>query len=173
MNFSNTNQRKYFPKIFIRRPVYICLLLLFFSVASIIAQQVQSIIIERLQKHIFNDKISISAEAISYADSYSGNMYSRQIHGHHPDYWSSDQALFVIVSQVENGNNQTNVLVTIIEPDFTDLPVDVISDQLNTNTELMSNLGLTMEDKLGLITFLNTLNDGSEPDRPISVRSED
>jgi len=173
MIFSNTNQRKYFPKIFIRRPVYICLLLLFFSVASIVAQQVQSIIIERLQKHLFNDKISIPAEAISYADSYGPNMCSRQIHGHHLDYPSSDQALFVIVSPVDNGNNQTNILLTIVEPDFTNLPVDVFSNKLDTNTELVSNSGLTMEDKFSLITFLNTLNDSSEPGRPISVQSED
>jgi len=173
MNFSNTNKRKYFPKIIIRRPIHICLLLLFFSVASIVAQQVQSNIIERLQKHIFNDNISIPTKAISYADSYGENMYSRQIYGHYPDCSSSDQALFVFVSPCDYGSNETNFLVTIVEPDFSKLPVDVLSNQLNTNTELVSNLSLTTEDKFRLITFLNTLNDSFEPERPISMQYKD
>jgi hypothetical protein len=150
MNFSNTNQRKYFPKIFIRRPVYIFLLLLFFLITSIVVQQVQSIMIERLEKHIFNDKIPIPAEAISYADSYSVNMFSRQILKHHPDFSSYDQALFVIINPVDNGNNETNVLVTIIEPDFTDLPEDVFYTQLDTKTEFAGNLVQIPEEKSGL-----------------------
>lgn len=172
MNFSIISQRKYLPKILIRRPVYICLLLLFFSIASIAAQQVQTIIIERLQKHIFNDKISIPAEVISYADSYGRNICNRMIHEHTPDYSASDQLLFVIVSPVENGNNEINVLVTIVEPDFSELPADVFSAEPYANTEIMGNSGLTTEDKFNLITFLNKLNAGSETDGPISVQSE-
>ena len=173
MNLLNAKQKKYFPKIFIRRPIYICLLLLFFSITSIVAQQVQSIIIERLQKHTSNDKISIPAEAISYADSYCRNICSRQIHGYYPDCSSSDQVLFVFISPRNNGNNETNFLVTIVKPDFTDLPVDVLSDQPDTNTELVSNLSPTMEDKFRPITFLNTLNDSFEPDRPVSIQYKD
>lgn len=172
MNLSNANQRKFFPKILIRRPVYICLLLLFFSIASIVAQQIQSTIIEKLQKHIFNDKISIPAEVISYADSYGRNLYNIMIHEHTPDYSASDQPLFVIVSPVENGNNEMNVLVTIVEPDFSELPADVFSAEPYANMEIMSNSGLTTEDKFNLIAVLNTLNVSSETDGPISVQSE-
>jgi hypothetical protein len=173
MTFSNTNLRKYFPKIFIRHPVYVCLLLLFFSVASIIAQQVQSIIIERLEKHLFDDEIFIPAEEISYADLYGGNMWGRQIHGHHIGYSSSDEPLFVIVRPVDNENSETNILVTIVKPDFTDLPEDAFNAQHDTKTELIGNSGLTMDDKLSIVSFLNTLSKSSKQDQPPPAQSED
>jgi hypothetical protein len=173
MTFSNTNLRKYFPKIFIRHPAYVCLLLLFFSVASIIAQQVQSIIIERLEKHLFDDEIFIPTEEISYADFYGRNIRSGQNYRQRPGYSSSDEPLFVIVRPVDNGNSETNVLVTIVKPDFTDLPEDVFNTQHDTKTELVGNLGLTMDDKLSIVSFLNTLSESSKQDQPPPAQSED
>jgi hypothetical protein len=173
MTFSNTNLRKYFPKIFIRHPVYVCLLLLFFSIASIIAHQVQSIIIERVEKHIFDDEIFIPAEEISYANIYGRNMWGRQIHGYHPGYPSSDEPLFVIVRPIDNGNNETNVLVTIIKPDFTDLPEDVFNTRHDTKSEPIGNIGLTIEDELGIASFLNTLSNSSKQDQPPPAQSKD
>jgi hypothetical protein len=173
MAFSNINLRKYFPKIFIRHPVYVFLLILIFSVASIMAQQVQSIIIERLEKHLFDDEIFIPAEEISYADLYGRSMWSRQIYGYHPGRSASGREMFLIVSPVEQGNNEINVLVTIIKPDFTDLPEDVFNDQHDTKTELIGNLGLTIEDRLSIVSFLNTLSETSKQDQPPPAQSED
>jgi hypothetical protein len=173
MIFSNTNLRKYFPKIFIRHPVYICLLLLFFSVASIIAQHVQSIIVERLEKHLFDDETFTQTEAISYADLYGGNMWGRKIYGSQPGYSPSDEPMFVIVSPVDNGDNETNVLVTIVKPDISDLPEAVFNTQLDTKMELVGNLGLTMEDKLSIVSFLNTLSDNSKQDQPPPAQPKD
>jgi hypothetical protein len=173
MTFSNTNLRKYFPKIFIRHPVYVCLLLLFFSVASIIAQQVQSIIIEKLEKHIFDDEIFIPAEEISYADLYGRNMWGRQIYGSHPGRSASGREMFLIVSPVEQGNNEINVLVTIIEPDHNYLSEKVFKRPVDTETDSVGNLGLTMDDKLSIVSFLNTLSDSSKQDQPPPTQSED
>ena len=166
MIFPHINLKKYFGRYLIRRPVYIGLLLIFLSGASIITQKVELIFIERLENQIYKDKISTAAEAISYADLYGRNMWGEQVHGYHPGHLTSDQALFVIVSPVENGNNETNLLVTFIKPDYTDLPEDAFDAPLNKVPELAGILSLTPEEKLSLIALLNTLSDGYEPDRP-------
>jgi hypothetical protein len=166
MIFPHINLKKYFGRCLIRRPVYIGLLLIFLSGASIIAQKFEMIFIERLEKQTFKDKISTTVEAISYADFYGRNMWGEQVHKHHLCHSISDQALFVIVSPVENGNNETNLLVTFIKPDYTDLSEDVLDALPNKETELAGNLSLTPEEKLSLIALLNSLTDGYEPDRP-------
>lgn len=164
MIFPHINLNRYFGRCLIRRPVYIGLLLIFLSGASIIAQKVELIFIERLEKQIYKDKISTTAEAISYADFYGGNMRGGQVHGYHPGHSISDQALFVIVSPVENGNNETNLLVTFIKPNYTDLPEDIFDAPPNKETELAGNISLTPEEKLSLAALLNSLTDGYEPD---------
>ena len=173
MTFSNINLREYFPNIFIRHPVYVCLLLLFFSVASIIAHQVQSIIIKRVEQHIFDDEIFIPAEEISFADLYGRNMWGRQINGYNPGYSSSSEPMLVIVRPIDNGNTDTNVLVTIIKPDFTDLPEDVFNARHDTKSELTGNIGLTIEDEVSIASFLNTLSNSSKQDQPPPAQSKD
>lgn len=182
MVFPNIDRRKFFPRIFIRRPGYICLLLLFFSIASIIAEKVELILIERLQKQIYKDEI-----------------------------YTSDQELFLIVSSAEHRNNDIDIFVTIAEPYYYADPIKEVSrtptdterktgtneflggtelvesyiynkaidlynswsNKLvafeftgNMETELGGDLGLTPEEKFGLIALLKTLNDDSEQDQP-------
>ena len=178
MIFSHINRKKYFMRRLIKRPADICLLLLLFSVASIIAEKVELVLIGRLEKHIFEDKISAPGEAISYADCYAGNIWGGQVHGYHSGQPASDQVLYLIVSQVEQGNNEINVLVTIAESDYTepgkeifDAPVGAETTTgrenfaANTETESIGNLDLTPEEKLSLISLLNTLTDGYEQGR--------
>jgi hypothetical protein len=99
MIFSHINRKIYFIRHLIKRPVYICLLLLLFSVASIIAQKFELIFIERLEKQIYNDKISTTTEAMSYAYLYGGNIWGERVYGYHPGHSASDKTLFLIVSQ--------------------------------------------------------------------------
>jgi hypothetical protein len=156
-----------------RRQVYICLFIALLSVASLIAQKFELILTERLEKQIYKDKIPAAIETISYADFYGWNTWGRQVQGYHPGRSASGREMFLIVSPVEQGNNEINVLVTIIEPDHNDLSEDVYNRPINKETELMGNLSLTPEEKLSLIAFLNTLADGNVPDQPQSAQSED
>lgn len=181
MVFSNINHRKFFPRIFTRHPVYICLLLLFFPIASFIAEKVELVLVERLQKQIYKDEIS-----------------------------TSDQELFLIVSSSERRNNDIDIFVTIAEPydvdpvkELSRTPADIKrkteangflggteltksyiynraidlynswTNKLksfeftgNMETELGGDLGLTPEEKFGLIELLKTLSDGSEQAQP-------
>lgn len=186
MIFSRIKQKKYFNKLLLRRPVYICLLLLFFSIASIIAEQVQMRILEKLENRLYKDQIT-----------------------------PSNQELLFIVSSVERSDNEIDVFVTIAEPDCSKpadeisySPVDtkkairtnefcgeieltrgyrhkgaidlynlrssefILSDfAKNLETEPVGDLGLTPEEMLGLKTLLTTLTNGYEPERSQSVQS--
>jgi len=179
MIFSKTNQRKYFPRIFFRRPVYTCLLLLLFLIASIIAEQVQTILLEKLENRFYKNQIT-----------------------------PSDPALLFIISSEKRDNNEVDVFVTIAEPDyskpaneFSYTPVETkktirpnetfagiglvrtygdnrainlynsrsnkitISEfAKNLENELGGDLGLTPEEKYGLRTLLKTLTDDNKPD---------
>ena len=165
MIFSHINRNIYFIRHLIKRPVYICLLLLLFSVASIIAQKFELIFIEQLEKQIYKDKISTTAESMSYAYLYGGNIWGGQVHGYHQGRSASDWELFLIVSPIEQGNNEINFLVTVIEPDRNDLSENAFKRPVDTETELTGNL-LTPEEKLSLIALLNTLADGPESNQP-------
>ena len=93
-------------------------------------------------------------------------MWGGQIQGYHPGRSISDQALFIIVSPVENGNNEIDLLVTIAEPHYTDLSEDVFDAPPKKEKELAGNLDLTTEEKLSLFALMNSLTDGYEPDLP-------
>ena len=179
MIFSKINQRKYFPKIFFRRPIYICLLLLLFLIASIIAEQVQRSLLEKLENRFYKNQIT-----------------------------ASDPELLLIISSEKRGNNKVDVFVTIAEPDysgsaneFSYTPVETIkairpnetfagiglvrtygdnraidlynsrSNKItisefakNLETDFGGDLGLTPEERYGLKTLLKTLTDDNKPD---------
>jgi hypothetical protein len=156
-----------------RRSVYICLFLALFSVGSVIAQKLELAFTERLEKQIYKDKIPTVPETISYADLYGGSMWDRHVSTYQPGRAASGREMFLIVSPAEQGSNEINVLVAVIEPDDNDLSEDVFSQSADTEKELAGNLALTPEEKLSLIALLNTLTDGHEPNKPQSVRSED
>jgi hypothetical protein len=156
-----------------KRPVYICLFLAFLSVASVIAQKVELILTERLEKQIYKEQIPTATETISYADLYGWNRWGKQVQGYHPCSSASGREMFLIVSPVKQGNNEINFLVTVIQPDNNDLSKNVFNRPVDKETELINNLGLTQKEKLSLIAFLNTLADGNIPDQPQPVQSED
>lgn len=156
-----------------RRPVYICLFIMVLSVASLIAQKFELMLTERLEKQIYKDKIPATTETISYADLYGWNRWGKQLQEYHPGRSASGREMFLIVTPVEQGNNEINFLVTVIEPDHNDLSEDAFKRPINKEAELMDNSGLTPEEKLSLIAFLNTLADGNVSDFPQPVQSED
>jgi hypothetical protein len=156
-----------------RRPVYICSLLVFLSVASLIAQKFELILTERLEKQIYKDKIPATTETISYADLYGWNRWGKQVQQYHPGRSTSGRELFLIVSPVEQRNNEINFLVTVIEPDHNDLSKDIYNGPINKETKPEGNLSLTPEEKLSLIAFLSTLADVNVPDQPQSAQSKD
>ena len=181
MIFSRNIRKKYFNKLLLRRPGYICLLILFLSIASIIAEKIEMSLLEKLENRIYNDQIN-----------------------------PSEHELLFVISSVERDSNEVDVFVTIAEPDYTS-PFEEISlypvetketigtneffggiglvrahrhdgtgnlhylpnNQLvlselakNLETEHGGDLGLTPEEKFGLIELLKTLTDDHEQGRP-------
>jgi hypothetical protein len=171
--FWHMSLKKCFKRYLMRRSVYICLFLAFFSVGSVIMQKFELVFAERLEKQIYKDKIPAAPETISYADFCGGSMWDRQVGRCQPGRSTSGRELFLIVSPVEQGNNEINVLVTIIEPDHNDLSEDVFNRPADRESELAGNLVLTPEEKLSLIDLLNTLTDSHEPNQLQSAQSED
>ena len=171
--FLDISLKQCFRRYLMKRPVYICLFLAFLSVASVFAQKVEMILTERLEKQIYKDKIPATTDTISYADFYGWNRWGKQAQEYHPGRSASDRELFLIVSPIEQGNNEINFLVTIIEPDHNDLSENVFNRPINKETKFVDNSGLTQEEKLSLIAFLNALADGNVPDQPQLIQSGD
>ena len=65
---------------------------------------------------------------------YGGNMWGGQVHGYRLGHTTSDQALFPIVSPVEHGNNEIDVLMTIAQSDYADLWEEVFGCPVDTET---------------------------------------
>ncbi|MBN2594595.1 MAG: hypothetical protein JXA81_13895 [Sedimentisphaerales bacterium] len=65
---------------------------------------------------------------------YGGNMWGGQVHGYRLGHATSDQALFPIVSPVEHGNNEIDVLTIIAESDYADLWEEVFDAPVDTET---------------------------------------
>jgi hypothetical protein len=156
-----------------RRSVYICLFLALFSAGSVIVQKLELAFTERLEKQIYKDKIPTTPETISYADFCGGSMWDRQVSKYQPGRSASGRELFLIVSPAEQGNDEINVLVTIIEPDHNDLSENVFGRPADAETELGGNFALTPEERLSLIALLNTLTGGHEPNKSQPAQSED
>ncbi|MBN1361982.1 MAG: hypothetical protein JW993_15410 [Sedimentisphaerales bacterium] len=65
---------------------------------------------------------------------YGGNMWGGQVHGYRLGHPTSDQALFPIVSPVEHGNNEIDVLMTIAESNYAYLWAKVFDAPVDTET---------------------------------------